>query len=85
MISDEHKYWIQWRSKNKLTFSDILDSTAADNLILTEISLNSMMREADEEAEISETYIWANIKVCRTVFYHMSKCNNSQSDSSLHV
>lgn len=85
MTSDGRKYWIQRRSKNKSTFPGMLDSTAAGNLISTEVPLDGMAREADEEAGIPETYTRANIKACGTVSYHMSKCNDGRPGSSPHV
>ncbi|KAK0507726.1 hypothetical protein JMJ35_009615 [Cladonia borealis] len=85
MTSDGRKYWIQRSSKNKATFPGELGSTASSSLISSELPLDGVAREADEEAEIPETYTRANVKACGTVSYYMWEYNDGRPGSWPHV
>jgi len=65
--------WVPRRAKDKQTYGGMLDNSVAGGLSTGEHPLDCIVREAAEEATLSEQMVRANAKACGTVSYwHIS-------------
>lgn len=63
------KMWIPRRSRQKQTFGGMLDNGVAGGIASGEGPLESLVREADEEASLPEKIVSENVKAVGTVTY----------------
>ena len=63
------KIWVPRRAADKSTFPNMLDNTAAGGLMTGEDPLDSMVREADEEASLPEDIVRRDVRCVGTVTY----------------
>ncbi|KAL1845879.1 hypothetical protein Plec18170_009479 [Paecilomyces lecythidis] len=56
--SDELKIWVSRRAKTKQTYGGMLDCTAAGGVSSGETSLETLVKECQEEASLSPDYVW---------------------------
>ncbi|KAF5861702.1 thiamine pyrophosphokinase [Aspergillus alliaceus] len=61
------KFWIPQRHPNKVTYGGMLDNTVAGGMALGEQPLECLIREASEEAGMSEELIRKNVRAAGTV------------------
>ncbi|KAG6042150.1 hypothetical protein E4U41_004954 [Claviceps citrina] len=61
--------WVAKRSANKSTFPGMLDNAVAGGLVAGENPLECIIREADEEASLSEDVVRDNARPAGTVTY----------------
>lgn len=66
------KIWVPRRARNKQTYGGFLDNTVAGGLSTGEDPFECLVREAAEEASLSEQLVRSNAKACGTVsYFHM--------------
>lgn len=63
------KIWVPRRARNKQTYGGMLDNTVAGGLGSGEKPFECLVREAAEEASLSEQLVRSNAKACGTVSY----------------
>ncbi|KAL9100266.1 MAG: hypothetical protein Q9163_004342 [Psora crenata] len=63
------KLWVPKRAKGKQTYGGMLDNTVAGGLSTGEMPFECLIREATEEASLSEQLVRSNAKTCGTVSY----------------
>ena len=63
------KIWVPKRASDKSTFPGMLDNTVAGGLMTDEDPFECIIREADEEASLSEALVRNNAKEVGTVTY----------------
>ena len=63
------KIWVPRRARNKQTYGGMLDNTVAGGLGTGEKPFECLVREAAEEASLSEQLVRSNAKACGTVSY----------------
>ena len=63
------KIWIPRRSRTKQTYSGMLDNTVAGGISAGEQPLESLVREAAEEASLEEELVRNGARACGTVSY----------------
>ena len=70
-VRDGHqiKIWVPRRAANKQTYGGMLDNTVAGGISAGETALQSLIREAEEEASFAEDLIRHHAKPCGTVSY----------------
>ncbi|KAM0279822.1 hypothetical protein ACHAQH_004373 [Verticillium albo-atrum] len=70
-VNDNHgmKMWVARRSPTKSTFPGMLDNTAAGGLMTGEDPFECIVREADEEADLSEDVVRGQTKAAGGVTY----------------
>lgn len=61
--------WVPRRKKTKHTYGGMLDNTVAGGISSGETPLNSLLREAEEEASLPPGLVRAHAKACGTVTY----------------
>lgn len=62
-------FWIPRRSKNKQTFPSMLDNTVAGGISSGETPLETLVREAVEEASLPEELVRKRVRAAGTVTY----------------
>nr|POE66645.1 uncharacterized protein CFP56_72068 [Quercus suber] len=66
---EEMKLWVPRRSPTKQTYPGLLDNTVAGGIATGESPLESVIRESQEEASLSEELVRKDIKAAGTVTY----------------
>ncbi|KAK4954239.1 hypothetical protein LTR10_007669 [Elasticomyces elasticus] len=66
---EELRIWVPRRSATKQTYPSLLDNTVAGGIATGETPLRSMVREAGEEASLSEELVQKGVKAVGTVTY----------------
>ena len=66
---DQIKIWVPRRASNKHTYGGMLDNTVAGGISMGETAMESLVREAEEEASFPEDLIKRCAKSCGTVSY----------------
>lgn len=64
------KLWIPRRAKTKQTFGGMLDNTVGGGIAVGEEPLDSLTREAEEEAGLEKDMVRKKVKPCGTVTYN---------------
>jgi len=63
------KIWVPTRSASKSTFPGMLDNTVAGGLVTGEDPLECVIREADEEASLPQSFVRSSAKAVGTITY----------------
>ncbi|KAG8527579.1 uncharacterized protein KY384_007732 [Bacidia gigantensis] len=63
------RIWVPRRARSKQTYGGMLDNTVAGGLAAGEEPFECLVREADEEASLSEQLVRSNAKACGIVSY----------------
>ena len=66
---DGLKIWVSRRSPTKQTYPSMLDNTVGGGIASGDMPLESMLREAHEEASFPKELLVQNLKCCGTVSY----------------
>nr|POE71850.1 uncharacterized protein CFP56_11726 [Quercus suber] len=66
---EEMKIWVPRRSATKQTYPGLLDNTVAGGIATGESPIDSMIRECQEEASLTEELVRKSIKAVGTVTY----------------
>lgn len=66
---DQMRIWVPRRASSKKTYGGMLDSTVAGGISLGEKVMESLIREAEEEASFPKQLIRHHAKPCGTVSY----------------
>lgn len=77
------KIWVPRRQPHKSTYGGMLDNTVAGGISFGETVLNSLIREAEEEASFSEELIRQHAKLCGTVSYFMVRDEKAGGETGL--
>lgn len=77
------KIWVPRRARNKQTYGGMLDNTVAGGLSTGEKPFDCVVREAAEEASLSEQLVRSNAKPCGTVSYFHIRDPRAGGESGL--
>ena len=77
------KIWVPRRSANKQTYGGMLDNTVAGGLPAGERPFDALVREAAEEASLSEKLVRDNAKQCGTVSYFYIRDSRAGGETGL--
>ena len=77
------KIWVPRRAPNKQTYGGMLDNTVAGGLSTGEKPFDCVVREAAEEASLSEQLVRSNAKPCGTVSYFHVRDPRAGGESGL--
>ena len=77
------KIWVPKRAKTKQTYGGMLDNTVAGGLATGERPLQCLVREAGEEASLSEQLVRSNAKACGTVSYFHIRDHRAGGEAGL--
>ena len=77
------KIWVPRRARNKQTYGGMLDNTVAGGLSTGEEPFDCLVREAAEEASLSEQLVRSNAKPCGTVSYFHIRDPRAGGESGL--
>lgn len=81
--SNGTKIWVPRRARNKQTFGGMLDNTVAGGMSAEEQPLECLVREAAEEASLSEDLIRSSAKACGTVSYFYLRDTRAGGETGL--
>ncbi|ODV59325.1 uncharacterized protein ASCRUDRAFT_77083 [Ascoidea rubescens DSM 1968] len=79
--TNELKFWIPKRSKNKPTFPSMLDNTVAGGIAYPYGVFETLVKESEEEASLSSKFVEENSKSCGVLSYTYKK-NGANYDSA---
>lgn len=77
------KIWVPRRASNKQTYAGMLDNTVAGGISTGETALESLVREAAEEASFPEELICSNAKACGAVTYFYIRDERAGGETGL--
>ena len=77
------KIWVPRRARNKQTYGGLLDNSVAGGLSSGEKPFDCVVREAAEEASLSEQIVRSNAKACGTVSYFHVRDSNAGGEAGL--
>ena len=77
------RIWVPRRARNKQTYGGMLDNTVAGGLSTGEKPFDCVVREAAEEASLSEQLVRSNAKPCGTVSYFHVRDPRAGGESGL--
>ena len=80
---DGMKIWVPKRQAHKSTYGGMLDNTVAGGISFGETTIDSLVREAEEEASFSEDLIRKHAKLCGTVSYFMIRDKRAGGEMGL--
>ena len=80
---DGMKIWVPRRQAHKSTYGGMLDNTVAGGIGFGETAIDSLVREADEEASFPEDLIRKHAKLCGTVSYFMIRDERAGGEMGL--
>ena len=72
------RYWVPRRARSLRAYPGMLDHCVGGALNSGETPMDCLVREADEEASLPESYVRANAKSFGVVSYHMSHNANNE-------
>ena len=77
------KIWVPRRQAHKSTYGGMLDNTVAGGISYGESALNSLIREAEEEASLPEQLVRQHAKPCGTISYFMVRDERAGGETGL--
>ena len=77
------KIWVPRRQAHKSTYGGMLDNTVAGGISFGETAIDSLVREAQEEASFSERLVRQHAKLCGTVSYFMVRDERAGGEPGL--
>ena len=77
------KIWVPRRARSKQTYGGFLDNSVAGGLGTGEKPFDCIIREAAEEASLSEQLVRSNAKACGTVSYFHIRDTNAGGEPGL--
>ena len=77
------KIWVPRRAASKQTYGSMLDNSVAGGLASGERPLECLVREASEEASLSEQLVRSNAKACGTVSYFHVRDGHAGGEAGL--
>lgn len=72
------KYWIPRRAKTKRSYPSMLDNCVGGGIATGEGPLESLVREASEEASLPENFVRENARPYGVLSYHMATDGNGE-------
>ena len=77
------KIWVPRRAANKQTYGGMLDNTVAGGIATGETPIKCLIREASEEASLSDQLVRSNAKACGTVSYFHIRDDRAGGEAGL--
>ncbi|KAI9758212.1 MAG: hypothetical protein M1815_004413 [Lichina confinis] len=81
--ADGMKIWVPRRSKIKMTYGGMLDNTVAGGIASGETAMESLIREAEEEASLPPELVRSQAKHCGTVTYFYARDERAGGETGL--